>query len=386
MKIGYFVETPVAKNLTGGVQSFLDLIELLVPMGVDPYVVVSEPWQLTEELDRRGIAYITAKMYRPFVGVDKKSKFYRLKCIVKSIFNSVSTIKAIKFFKSNKVKLIHVNSQFCGLVGIHVSNYLKIPYVYHIREFLSKDFNVKFINHAKATKLIGNANAVVAISDAIMKFEQERHTDANIVKIYNGINYDKFCLSNNDAKFNNVVVSLVIVGRVCESKGQIDAVKAVDILQKQYHKNVKLYIVGCEGNGAYEDMLRDFVKGREMENNVEFVEFTNNPEEIVQKCDIGLMCSRNEAFGRVTIEYMMSGLLTVGANAGGTVELINDEETGLLYEVKNAEDLANKINWVIDNPSAAKQITENGTKNAVDNFSINNTANRVCSLYNAIIY
>lgn len=41
-----------------------------------------------------------------------------------------------------------------------------------------------------------------------------------------------------------------------------------------------------------------------------------------KKIDVELVCSRSEAFGRVTIESMMSSNPVIGANTGGTKELI----------------------------------------------------------------
>jgi glycosyltransferase involved in cell wall biosynthesis len=55
------------------------------------------------------------------------------------------------------------------------------------------------------------------------------------------------------------------------------------------------------------------------------------------------MCSRGEPFGRVTVEAMKQGVPVVGAASGGTIEIIQDGVTGLLYQLGDAEDLAAKI-------------------------------------------
>ena len=38
------------------------------------------------------------------------------------------------------------------------------------------------------------------------------------------------------------------------------------------------------------------------------------------------MASRAEAFGRVTVEYMLKGIPVIGARSGATTELISDKE------------------------------------------------------------
>ena len=385
MKVGYFVETPVEHNLTGGSRSFLDLLEQLVPMGVEPYVVVHEPWALTEELGRRGIPFITAKMYRPFVGITNKARFYRTKYLIKTIINNRSRRIARRFFRDNGVQLIHINSQFCGIVGAQVANDLKIPYVFHIREYLSNDFGVEFYNKIQADRLIGSANTIIAISSSIEKFMREKYPAANIVRIYNGLNYDKVGCKDV-RRFTEKPIKMVIVGRVADAKNQEDAVKATEILVKEYHADILLYIVGYMGTDSYEIRLKNYVDEHGIQKNVEFIPFSNNPMAITHQCDIGLTCSVREAFGRVTIENMMANLFAIGSNTGGTPELINDGVDGFLYELGNPADLAQKIYWAISHPEEANEMLMIGKKKAIDQFSINNTAIRVLGEYKNIIH
>jgi glycosyltransferase involved in cell wall biosynthesis len=69
------------------------------------------------------------------------------------------------------------------------------------------------------------------------------------------------------------------------------------------------------------------------------------------KADVVLMCSRWEAFGRATVEAMLAGKPVIGtANSGGTAELIQDGITGLLYKAGDHDELANKIQFLYENP------------------------------------
>ncbi len=382
MKVGYFVETPVEHNLTGGSRSFLDLLEQLVPMGVEPFVVISERWKLTDILTERGIPFITTKMYRPFVGIKTKARFYHIKYYIKLIFNTIAKFRAYRFFKENDVELVHINSQFCGIIGCEVAEELNIPYIYHIREFLDQDFGVTWYNQKQSTEKIGKANVIIAISDAIKEYQKSKYIDkVNIIRIYNGLDIRKIKKREGEKKLQQNLIKLVITGRVCKAKNQFDAVRAIEILVSQYNLNVKLYIIGYMGTDPYELDLNKYIIEHKLTNFIELKHFTNNPFEIIDKCDIGLTCSIAEAFGRVTIEYMMSGLLAIGSDSGGTPELIHNNIDGFLYELNNSEDLAEKILWCINHPIEAQKIIENGVRNAVDNFSIKKTAKNVYKIY-----
>ena len=81
---------------------------------------------------------------------------------------------------------------------------------------------------------------------------------------------------------------------------------------------------------------------------VEFVTWVRDPSPYMRAADVLLMCSRMEAFGRVTVEAMQLGRPVIGARSGGTTELIRDGETGLLFEVANPTDLAQKIHQLYE--------------------------------------
>jgi len=385
MKVGYFVETPVEHNLTGGSRSFLDLLERLVPMGIEPYVVVHEPWALTEELQRRGIPFITTKMYRPFIGVKVKARFYRIKYLIKCLVNYISQRKACKFFRQNGVQLIHINSQFCGTIGCKCAISLSIPYIYHIREFLDSDFGVQFYNPQYAYELIGKASAIIAISGAIEKFMRKKCPTSNICRIYNGLSYEKVGCGDT-RRFQGATTQIAIVGRVTPAKNQLEVVKAAKILCEEYHRKIKLHVIGCVGGDEYEEELRNYVTEHGLESQVELLPFSNQVTQITHKCDIGVICSLSEAFGRVTIEYMMANLFTIGCNAGGTPELIEDGIDGFLYEAGHPEQLAEKINWAICHPDQANTMLMRGKEKAIKEFSIQNTAARIFSLYKSVIH
>ena len=51
--------------------------------------------------------------------------------------------------------------------------------------------------------------------------------------------------------------------------------------------------------------------------------------------DVILVCSQWEAFGRITVEAMLTGKAVIASANGGTTELIKDGENGLLYTYGN---------------------------------------------------
>lgn len=385
MKVGYFVETPVEHHLTGGSRSFLNFIEILKEQDVEPFVVVSESWALTEELEKMNIPVLVSKMYRPFIGTINRVKFYRLKYQIKRMINSKAKRGAIKWFRDNGVQIVHINSQFAGIVGCQVAQELKIPYVYHIREYLDSDFGIQFYNQKLVDDYIKTANRIIAISQSIQSF-YERKFNRKLELVYNGLPVYENTYEGYKARLLDDMVRLVIVGRVTDAKGQMDAVEALKILVKEYgYKNLVLHIVGYMGKDSYELKVKKFIDDNGIENHVVLHSFTNSPFEISKECDIGLTCSAAEAFGRITVEYMLASLFTIGANTGGTPEIILDRESGLLYKQGDSRELANKIKWTLEHKDDANRMIWMGQNRALDNFAITATAREIRRVYGELV-
>ena len=87
--------------------------------------------------------------------------------------------------------------------------------------------------------------------------------------------------------------------------------------------------------------------------------------------DIVLVCSRNEAFGRVVVEGMKLGRPVIYPESGGIPEYMVDGVTGLSYAPGNIEELTMRIEELIDNPSRAVEIGTQAKRYAHTRFERN---------------
>jgi glycosyltransferase involved in cell wall biosynthesis len=140
----------------------------------------------------------------------------------------------------------------------------------------------------------------------------------------------------------------LFVGRLSEEKG-------LDILFNAWNKvDFPLKVIG---NGPLKYMLK--------KNKLSTIEYLGRKEKkdvfnLIKSADFIIMPSIwNETFGMVIIEAFACGTPLVGSRLGGFSELVEDGVTGLHCKPSDSEDLAVKINWMIDNPSAIKQMGAN---------------------------
>jgi len=178
---------------------------------------------------------------------------------------------------------------------------------------------------------------------------------------------ESICQDEENYFIKTNATRLLICGTVAEGKGQKDAILAVKELIRR-GKDVELIIMGHR-NTEYASHLESIVKDKKLEVYVRFIGFKKNPYPIMNQADIILVCSRNEAFGRVTVEGMLLKKPVIGTSRGGTLELIKEGFNGLLYEPGDFNQLAKKIEYLIEHSEEAKQLAENGYRFAEAAFT-----------------
>lgn len=383
MRIGFFVETPITreKKMYGAQLSLVTMVSELMRLDVSPFVVVSEEWEMTEALREVGANVLISPIWEFFKSID-------------GVYSSVhdpawqteveqrSELRITEHFRDNGIQLVHMNTRFAGLLGARVARNLGLPYVFHIREFLAEDFGLAFKDERVANELVGGADSLIAISQSVRDSLDVEYPGATVDLIYNGIDVGTYS-THATTRFGGKKARLALVGRVVEHKGQFEAIRAIESLSNATRAGVELHIVGCrpEEMTPYEELLRNYVVERSLDDAVKFVPFTSDVPNLLRGFDIGLMCSGKEAFGRVTVEYMLSRLLVIGAASGGTVELVSDGEDGLLYEPGNYLELARQIEVAISDPIRANEMIEAAHAKAMASFPSSLNASRVREIY-----
>lgn len=354
----------------GANNSMIDMIVALKKRGVEFLVLLPERGEIMRTLRKENIDYyIIPYMYSSSrtITFDKK---------IEKFVHNISLLSEVKtIIKERGIDLIHTNASNVDL-GALLSIICKIPHVWHVRELLYDDFKLRYDFPWMEKMLMHHADYLVAVSKYVAL---KRKLGENHVVIYNGLNRKKYEISKRQI-FSDDVIHLLYCGQITKEKGVMDAVKAVQKIVKQGYKNVKLEIVG--ENNEYCRKVLNYIHRNELREYVIYYGHQHNMRPFRERADIALMCSRSEALGRVTIESMLGECLVIGANSGGTVELIDDGQTGYLYEAGNVCQLAQKILWVYQQGEWNGRILRNAKQFAQRQFDNNIYAGKILHIYN----
>lgn len=350
-------------NFNGGAnRSFFTVIKILKEKyNVDVHVLVPcGQGDMLDKLTEAGFEYDVI----PYA-VDFSIYRHEPKDILKRVYvrylnmrnESLARRYAVKY-KNKKFDLVYSNTRMSSF-GAILANELKLPHVCHVREF--DESNSIWGNWT--LKRVGElSNKVIAISTAIHDELLSVIPEEKIDIIFNGI--DSPYTDHFAPKWNSEKINLILTGRIVEAKGHMDALRALTILRNRGYNNIVLHFAGSGVNSTrgieYRKMLEKYTVENNLQNNVVMCGEVKDMFSLRKQMDGELMCSICEPFGRVTVEALRSGLLLIGSNTGGTLDIISDGKTGLLYQQGDAKDLADKIQWAISNPEKREIIQEQG--------------------------
>jgi len=129
---------------------------------------------------------------------------------------------------------------------------------------------------------------------------------ASVKRIYSSLKLEE----NIDFKPLNNHVDLVHVGRVHKGKGQFEAIKACEIL-KENNISFTIKFLGDIQDKDYLETMKNYLKNSSLKDNVEFVGYTSNVKEYLQKSDIFIFPSLGEGMSNAIIESLGFGLIPI---------------------------------------------------------------------------
>lgn len=371
-------------GMTGASFSLLGLTKQLKSFGNDVKVVLPSHGALEQYLKKENIPFEVVKSY-PWVETPQNMKSCKKKIFwkIKQVYNFIAEWKFKKIFKTEKPDIVHINALTAGC-GSLAAKRLNIPLVWHIREFVTDDLGKKFWQEATVMHRLAQADCAIAISQTVRERFMKKSASANIVAIYNGI--DQTCY--NKLEYREILskseIKVMVAGRIVAEKGQKEVIEAISILRKQGYTQIKLDLVGGYTETEFVKSLRSYIERENLETIVNFCGNRNNMAETFNSADIVVVSSKFEAFGRVTVEAMMAATLVIGADTAGTKELIGSAY-GLLYHQGNAVNLAEKIEYAIENKVKMREIAKNARDYAMSRYTAERNAKEIFDIYKKVI-
>lgn len=292
---------------------------------------------------------------------------------------------ARKLAKQNNYDLTH--SFFtvpCGFISLLLKWEFKLPYIISLRGSDVPGYSERFIGLYRwvtptILKIWKGAAFVISNSQGLKELALRSNPEKEIGVIYNGIDVEEFHPSPENKDQDKFTI--LCVSRVTPRKGIRFLVQAFKLLSGRYH-NARLVIVG---DGNEKKSLEDLVMSLDIKDKVEFAGAVPHEKvaEYYQKSDVFVLPSLNEGMSNVILEALASGIPVMATDTGGTRELLSDGVNGFIVRMRDADDLAEKIEKMILKPELQQNMGEESRKLA-EQLSWEKVAGEYVDLYTKV--
>ena len=319
----------------------------------DVAVLCSYDQELEEILADIGVRYIPVEMKR---GISPTN-----------MCQAINQLKNI-FLKEN-FDLVQYSTPNAGFVaaiatkltGVKVRNYHLMGLRY-IAETGVKKKLLKFLE--KTTCRLSTHIECVSPSNLELAVQENLFDRKKAVVVWNGssggVDLERFCAAKREIwrkeirqKFGIAEEEFVFgfVGRITRDKGINEILQAFQTMQKP----CKLLLIGQQE--GIETLDAKLWKHAKQAKNVILLDAVKDIERYYAAMDVLLLPSYREGFGMVIAEAAAVGTPAIVSDIPGPIDVIDAGKTALTVEVKNPDNLADKMQWFLQNPEEAKAMS-----------------------------
>lgn len=339
-------------------------------------------------------------VYMPIKESKKKEFLYESKYSVynpvafKDLDKYIFTYKQRKILKKlhevidiHKMDVIHAHTLFTdGNVAYQLNKKYGIPYVVTVRGYtdIERFFRIRINLRRRGRKILENASKVIFLSETNKSDLLDRYIHNDTLKndilnksrvVPNGIDDYYF---ENEAKSRQLdetePIRFVQVGKIIPLKNGVGSIRGIRKFSEQTNREAHVTFVGKKVDEAYAEKVKE--EGGEMvtyHNPVPMEELAS----IYRQHDIFIMPSFSETFGLVYPEAMSQGLPVIYSKGQGFDGQYEDGYVGYPVEADNPEDIAEKIELIVDN---YEEISKNAVS-AYKKFNWDNLSQNYIEIY-----
>ena len=224
-------------------------------------------------------------------------------------------------------------------------------------------------------KIIANSNYTRDLMNASLKIGFEK-----IKIIHPGIDvYEDFISQEDEENVKKIIKNrkpiISTLARVEERKGHKFIINAISKLTDKFPNLI--YLIA--GKGPYLEEIKKYVNDLSLENHVVFLGWITEPEKslILKNSEVFAMTPTTvgesvEGFGMAFIDAAFHGIPSVGSKSGGISDAIVENETGLLAEAGNQEEITKKLTELLDNVKLRAKLGKRGKEIAESQYSWDN--------------
>jgi glycosyltransferase involved in cell wall biosynthesis len=283
-----------------------------------------------------------------------------------------------RLIRATDARLVHANGSRAMLYAGLAGRLARRPVVWHVR-VAEPELPLDTLLCALASAVIVNSRAVAR------RFPQARADTIHC--IHNGVDLRRFSPRTPSVPLQAALgipegaPVVGSVGRFVPWKGYrvlLEAARIIDALLPGVHWLLV-------GDGEERARLEAQVRALGLRSRVHFTGWREDVPEMLALCDLFVLPSFGEHFGRVLVEAMAMGKAVVATDAGGVPEIVVHGECGLLVPPGDPRALAEALLALLRDPVRADRLGRAGRRRTEAQFDIARHAEAVEAAYSQLV-
>lgn len=261
--------------------------------------------------------------------------------------------------------------------------------VYHFHNKGVKEFSKRGINRFLYNFVFRNSK-VILLSPRLYEDVKQHVTESNVYYCPNGIKNVSMAYSeelNQMNEYEDGVCKFLFLSNMINEKGVMELLNACHLLSER-NQNFECHFVGAWSDIS-EEAFHLKVSELGMSNKVfaHGKKYNEDKLDFFRKADVFVFPTyyHNETFGLVLLEAMQAGLPVISTYEGGIPDVVIDGVTGLLVEQKNTIMLAEKMEYLINEPEIRRKMGKEGKNRYLELYQLQMFENRLAKILEDVI-
>lgn len=298
----------------------------------------------------------------------------------RSLFNLRRFAQLIRFFRQQKIDVIHAHLEYSIILGSCVGAVLNIPVVASLH-------NVQQLRWHVLEKFLLNyiVKHVIAVGPAVAEAYRSGVDRKQIEVMVNPV-LPIPSISTEERNIIRIEISgdvsrplLISVGRLSPQKGFSDLIAAMEIVHRIYPR-VCLAIVGT---GSLLNDLQDQIHLSGLQENIRLLGARADVPRLLAASDIFVMSSHWEGMPVAMLEAMSAGLPVVATSVGDVPQIVS-KELGMLVMSHQPEALAEALIKLLMEPDQLLQMGLAARSYVLESHDSKAWAGRLMTIYESV--
>lgn len=285
------------------------------------------------------------------------------------------------FLREKKPDVVHIHWSLDMVVPGFAAKFAGVPV-----RILSRHMPYPFKNRI-GTALYSRVlfTRIVTVSDSVRQtLLRCGVADSKIEVIHHGTDVGAFARTTEDRRTLRAAlgipedsVAVGIIGRIAPEKGHAVLLAALE----KVHARYPLHLV-IVGNGPDEALIRSRAAQMGLADKVLFTGFRDDVNNVINALDVVTVPSTwNEPCSAVVQQGMALSKPVIGTRAGGTPEMVLDDETGFLVPPSDPDALADALARLAGDAFLRKRLGAAGRERVEQLFSLRVMTDKIEALY-----